>query len=89
MLVKLVEVYKPEGQRLHLDEIYVSPATVLSIRSDNNQTIMEEARTFGIAPEVRFSKVTIQEGGIQRVATIVGSPEELREKLNKRQLLRD
>lgn len=89
MLVKLIEVYRPQGQRLHLDEIYVSPSAVVSIRSDNNETIIEEARTFGIAPEVKFSKVTIVEGGLSRVATIVGSPEELKEKLNIRQLLRD
>ena len=36
MLVKLIEVFKPEGERLHLDEIQVSPEAVNMIRKDTN-----------------------------------------------------
>lgn len=88
MLVKLVEVYKPQGDRVHLDELYVNPNSVTSIRPERGPVI-EEAYRLGIDENAGFSQIVVNEAGNQRTATVVGSPSEIRAKLNKRQLLRD
>jgi len=56
MLVKLVELHKPQGDRVFLDEIYVSSSAVTTIRSESNTTMLEEARGLGINQEVGFSQ---------------------------------
>jgi hypothetical protein len=89
MLVKLVELHKPQGDRVFLDEIYVSSSAVTTIRSESNTTMLEEARGLGINQEVGFSRITISEGGMTRTAVVVGSPAEIQVKLNKKMLLRD
>ena len=88
MLVKLIEVFKPEGERLHLDEIHVSPDAIKMIRKETNVNMINEAHALGIVHNAQFSRVTINEGSHARTITVVGSPEELRRKLNKRQILR-
>jgi len=88
MLVKLVEVYKPQGERVHLDELYVNPSTVSSIRPAHG-AVIQEAYQLGIDENAGFSQIVLNEAGTQRVATVVGTPSEIRAKLNKRQLLRD
>lgn len=89
MLVKLVELHKPQGDRVFLDEIYVSSSAVTTIRSESNTTMLEEARDLGINQGVGFSRITISEGGMTRTAVVVGSPAEIQAKLNKKMLLRD
>jgi hypothetical protein len=89
MLVKLVELHKPQGDRVFLDEIYVSSSAVTTIRSESNTTMLEEARGLGINQGVGFSRITISEGGMTRTAVVVGSPAEIQAKLNKKMLLRD
>jgi hypothetical protein len=89
MLVKLIEVFKPEGDRVHLDEIHVSPNAVTTIRRELSPTLINEAHSLGINPDAQFSRITVMEGASARSIVVVGSPEELRRKLNKRQLLRD
>ena len=89
MLVKLIELHKPQGDRVFLDEIYVSSSAVTTIRSESNTTMLEEARGLGINQEVGFSRITISEGGMTRTAVVVGSPAEIQAKLNKKMLLRD
>jgi hypothetical protein len=89
MLVKLVELHKPQGDRVFLDEIYVSSSAVTTIRSESNTTMLEEARGLGINQEVGFSRITISEGGMTCTAVVVGSPAEIQAKLNKKMLLRD
>jgi len=89
MLVKLIEIFKPEGGRVHLDEIHVSPNAVTTIRRETNNNLINEAHSMGITPDAQFSRITIMEGSLSRSIVVVGSPEELRRKLNKRQLLRD
>ena len=98
MLVKLVELHKPQGDRVHLDEIYVSSSAVTTIRSENNTVMLEEARQLGINTSASFSRITISEGGMTRTAIVVGSPadifikisrDRLQSKLNKKMLLRD
>ncbi len=88
MLVKLIEVFKPEGERVHVDEIHVSPDAVKMIRKETNINMINEAHALGIVNDVEFSRITINEGAYARTITVVGSPEELRQKLNKRQILR-
>jgi len=88
MLVKLTEIYKPHGDRVHLDEIYVNPKFVTSIRPERGD-LLEEAHQLGIDKGSGLSQIIINEGGIPRLATVVGTPTEIRERLNKRQLLRD
>lgn len=89
MLVKLVELHKPQGDRVHLDEIYVSSSAVTTIRSENNTVMLDEAKQLGINHEASFSRITISEGGMTRTAVVVGSPAEIQAKLNKKMLLRD
>ena len=89
MLVKLVELHRPQGDSVHLDEIYVSSSAVTTIRSENNSVMLEEAKQLGINREVLFSRITISEGGMTRTAVVVGSPAEIQAKLNKKMLLRD
>lgn len=89
MLVKLVELHKPQGDRVHLDEIYVSSSAVTTIRSENNTSMLEEAKQLGINSTASFSRITISEGGMTRTAVVVGSPAEIQAKLNKKMLLRD
>ena len=88
MLVKLVEIYKPQGERVHLDELYVNPTSVTSIRPERGRLI-EEAYQLGIDKTAGFSQIVINEAGTQRLATVVGTPAEIKAKLNKKQLLRD
>ena len=89
MLVKLVELHKPQGDRVHLDEIYVSSSAVTTIRSENNTVMLEEAKQLGINSSASFSRITISERGMTRTAVVVGSPAEIQAKLNKKMLLRD
>jgi hypothetical protein len=89
MLVKLIEVFKPEGHGVHLDEIHVSPSAVTTIRREPESQLINEAHSLGISNDAQFSRITIMEGSLSRSIVVVGSPAELRMKLNKRQLLRD
>lgn len=89
MLVKLIEIFKPQGDRVHLEEIHISPQAVTTIRREPMNDIISEAHKLGISPDAQFSRITISEGSMARSVVVVGSPEELRRKLNKRQLLRD
>ena len=88
MLVKLIEVFKPEGTRVHLDEIFVNPDAVMTIRKDPNTEMINEAVSLGLSTSAEFSRVTIMEGSMSRSIVVVGSPNDLRMKLNKRQVLR-
>ena len=88
MLVKLIEIHKPPGDRVHLDEIYVNGQAVTSIRSENNTQMISEALELGVSPEASFSRVTINEGGMARTIVVVGSPIEIKNKLGIRNLLK-
>ena len=88
MLVKLIEIHKPQGERVHLDEIYVNGQAVTSIRSESNTQVISEALELGVSPEASFSRVTINEGGMARTITVVGSPAEIKNKLGIRNLLK-
>ena len=88
MLVKLIEVHKPAGDRVHLDEIYVNGEAVTSIRAENNTQMISEAVHLGVSPEASFSRVTINEGGMARTITVIGSPAEIKNKLGIKNLLK-
>jgi len=86
MLIKLIEIFKQPGDRMRLDEVYVSGDAVTSIRSDNQ--MLSEAVELGISPDASFSRVTINEGGIARTITVIGSPVEIKNKLGIKNLLK-
>jgi len=86
MLIKLIEIFKQPGDRMRLDEVYVSGDAVTSIRSDNQ--LLSEAVELGISPDASFSRVTINEGGIARTITVIGSPVEIKNKLGIKNLLK-
>jgi len=88
MLVKLIEIHKPDGDRIHLDEVFINGQAVTSIRSESNVQMISEAVELGVSPEASFSRVTINEGGMARTITVVGSPIEIKNKLGIRNLLK-
>jgi hypothetical protein len=89
MLVKLIEVFKPQGNRVHLDEVHVSPGAVTTIRREPPSEMINEAHSLGLVNEAQFSRITIMEGTMSKTIVVVGSPEEVKRRLNGRQLLRD
>ena len=88
MLVKLIEVFKPEDSRVHLDEVFINPDAVMTIRREPDSAMINEAVSLGLSNSAEFSRITILEGSMSRSIVVVGSPNELRQKLNKRQVLR-
>jgi len=88
MLTRLIEVYKHPGERVHLDEVYVSSQAVTSIRPETNNQMLSEAIELGISPQASLSRLTINEGGMARTITVVGSPSEIKNKLGIRNLLK-
>lgn len=89
MLVKLIEVFKPQGNRVYLDEVHVSPGAVTTIRREPPSEMINEAHSLGLVNEAQFSRITIMEGAMSKTIVVVGSPEEVKRKLNGKQLLRD
>ena len=88
MLIKLIEIFKQPGDRVQLDEVYVSGQAVTSIRPENNTQMITEAVELGVSSEASFSRLTINEGGIARTITVVGSPVEIKNKLGIKNLLK-
>lgn len=88
MLTRLVEVHKPPGERLHLNEIYINGQAVTSIRAESNTQIISEAIELGVSSDANFSRLTINEGGMARTIIVVGSPIEIKNKLGIRNLLK-
>lgn len=88
MLIKLIEIHKQEGERVHLDEVYVNNQAVISIRSEQNTSVINEAVQLGISPQASFSALTLNEGGMSRTITVVGSPSEIKTKLGIKNLLK-
>jgi hypothetical protein len=88
MLVKLIEIHKPPGERVHIDEVYINGKAVTSIRAESNSGMISEAINLGVSPEASFSRVTINEGGMSRTITVIGSPLEIKNKLGIRNLLK-
>ena len=88
MLIKLIEVFKHSGERVHLDEIYVNAQAVVAIRPETNTSMISEAVQLGISESAAFSRITLNEGGIARTVTVVGSPQEVRTKLGIKNLLK-
>ena len=49
MLIKLIEIFKQPGDRVQLDEVYVSGQAVTSIRPENNTQMISEAVELGVS----------------------------------------
>ena len=91
MLIRLVEVEKTiRGSSAFLKEIYLNPDHIISIMDDvrANQTLVQEAIALGLDAEVKFSKITIQEGTSPKIITVVGTPGQIYKKLKKKTVLR-
>jgi len=91
MLIRLIEVEKTiRGGTPILKEIYLNPGHIISIMDDvrANQTLVKEAIALGLDAEVRFSKITIQEGTVPKIITVVGTPGQIYKKLKKKTVLR-
>lgn len=88
MLIKLIEVFKQPGDRVKLDDIYVNGQAVVAIRPETNETMINEAVQLGISDGVKFSRLTLNEGGSSRTVTVIGSPEEVRAKLGIKNILK-
>jgi len=88
MLVRLIEIHRPPGDRVHLDEIYVNGQAVTSIRPEGDSQMISEAVELGVSPEANFSRLTLNEGGAARTVIVVGSPVEIKNKLGIRNLLK-
>lgn len=73
---------------MQLDEVYVSGQAVTSIRPESNTQMISEAVELGVSPEASFSRLTINEGGVARTITVVGSPVEVKNKLGIKNLLK-
>lgn len=87
MLVKLVEIHKEPGERVRLDEVFVSKNAVTSIRSENG-SIINEAIQLGVSEHAGFSRVTLNEGGMARTIIVIGSPSEVKTKLGLKTILK-
>ena len=87
MLVKLIEIHKEEGERVRLDEVFVSKNAVTSIRSEQG-SIIKEAVQLGISEHAGFSRVTLNEGGLSRTIVVVGNPSEVKNKLGIKTILK-
>jgi hypothetical protein len=89
MLVKLIEVSKPDGGDVRLSEVYINKDAVQMVQPEANTNLISEAQSLGILPSAQFSRITLVEGTIARHLTVVGSIQELKKKFDTRQLLRD
>ncbi len=89
MLVKLIEVSKPDGGDIQLSEIYINKDAVQMVQPEGNTNLISEAQSLGILPAAQFCRITIVEGTTARHLTVVGSIQELKKKFDTRQLLRD
>jgi hypothetical protein len=87
MLVKLIEIHKEEGERVRLDEVFVSKNAVTSIRSEKG-SIINEAIQLGISEHAGFSRVTLNEGGLSRTIIVVGTPSDVKNKLGIKTILK-
>ena len=87
MLVKLIEIHNEPGERAKLDEIFVAKEAVTSIRTEKG-SIINEAMQLGISQHAGFSRVTLNEGGIPKTVTVIGTPSEVRSKLGIKSILK-
>ena len=87
MLIKLTEVYKNPGDRVHIGELFLAKETVTSIREEQGG-IINEAMALGISEHAGFSRITYSEGGVARTAIVIGNPHEIRAKLGVKNILK-
>ena len=89
MLIKLVKVKRSSvGSYSSLQEVYVNINTIGSVTSENEVISLHEKNSIGIQESTELSKVVIMEGNRTRSIIVVGSPNEIYNKINKKQILR-
>jgi len=90
MLVKLVEVQRGlRGGTSKLREVYLNPLHIISISEDVGcEFSLNEATQMGLVDGAAFTTVVIQEGNTPRSLLIVGTPSDVYNKINKKQVLK-
>lgn len=91
-MVRFVEIVEnpyitdSNGKRYTLRETYVNPNHVIMVREDSTikQNITEQ-NSHGIDPRHTYSKIVINRGTTGHETIVVGSPQEVYEKLNSAQ----
>ena len=94
MVIELIEVYDERMGTIHghhkLRSIYLNPEHVVSIHDspETKQLMVEGNLPQGLNSQVSFSTVTINKGTYGQEVIVVGNPNEVRDKLFSKQLLR-
>ena len=88
-MVDLVEIVREDG-RYRLKEIYVNPSWIISISEEPaSKQIMEEAQSIGLAPQARYSRITVSSGyGPPKDIVVVGDPSFLNRRLSTKRVLK-
>ena len=81
MLIKLIEIHNHTGS-VGVREVYLNPSSIVSVREEHQQSLLEETSSLGFSHATRFSTVVVQEGGRTRAITVAHSPEEIHKKIN-------
>ena len=89
MLIKLVKVERgPTGVFSSLKEVYVNINHIASVTSEGDIISLVEKKSIGLLDNIQLSKVVIIEGNRSRSITVVGEPNDIYNKVNKKQILR-
>jgi hypothetical protein len=91
MLVRLIQIERGiRGGSSSLKEVYVNSQHIISVSEDNisTQQLVSEANSLGLAEGVVCSRLVIHEGNVPRTLVVVGSPNEVYQKIKRKQLLK-
>lgn len=81
MLVELVQVIN-HGGGYSLSKIYLNPRHIVFISEDQRtQSLIRESNNLGLAPETTFSKIRINDAGLNREISVVGDPTMIESKI--------
>jgi hypothetical protein len=90
MLIKLINIERSKDGQSSLREVYVNTSHITSVSEipSGDESVLVEKQLLGFMKEVSFSQVVILEGGRSRFLTVVGTPTEIYQKINKKQILK-
>ena len=91
MLVKLIELkIAPRTNAGKLSEIYINPRHIVSVNLmvEMGLQVLREQSHLALNEGVEFSRLVLHEGNTTRTLNVVGTPEEIYQKINKVQLLK-
>jgi alkanesulfonate monooxygenase SsuD/methylene tetrahydromethanopterin reductase-like flavin-dependent oxidoreductase (luciferase family) len=93
-VVKFVEISRElniaEAKDYKLREVYINPEHVVMLREDvhASRLLQERSLPVDLDERQRFTRLTMQRGSSGTEVVVVGTPDVVREKLFKTQLLR-